>query len=55
MSLLDATGDAFRLLFGGDLELWGIVFISLKVAGGGGDEKKASKSDEGEEGDELKD
>lgn len=32
MSLLDATGAAFRLLFGGDAELWGIVFISLKVA-----------------------
>src|SRR3990167_7291663 len=32
MSLLDATGEAFRLLFGGDTELWGIVFISLKVA-----------------------
>jgi len=32
MSLLDATGDAFRLLFGGDAELWGIVFISLRVA-----------------------
>lgn len=32
MSLLDATGAAFRLLFGGDPELWRIVFISLKVA-----------------------
>ena len=32
MSLLDATTDAFRLLFGGNAELWGIVFISLKVA-----------------------
>ena len=32
MSLLDATGEAFRLMFGGDPELWGIVFISLKVA-----------------------
>ena len=32
MSLLDATAEAFRLLFGGNAELWGIVFISLKVA-----------------------
>jgi len=32
MTLLEATGAAFRLLFGGDPELWGIVLISIKVA-----------------------
>jgi tungstate transport system permease protein len=32
MTLLEATGEAFRLLFGGDPELWGIVLISIKVA-----------------------
>ncbi len=32
MSLLAATGDAFRLLYDGDPELWRTVFISLKVA-----------------------
>jgi len=32
MNLTDTVGAAFRLLFSGDRELWGIVFISLKVA-----------------------
>jgi len=32
MSLLDATREAFRLLFAGDPELWGIIFLSLRVS-----------------------
>ena len=32
MSLLDATGEAFRRLLAGDAELWSIVWISLKVS-----------------------
>src|SRR5471032_3066363 len=32
MNLLDATGEAFRLLFAGDSELWRIIFISLRVS-----------------------
>ena len=32
MSLLDATREAFRLLFTGDPELWGIIFLSLRVS-----------------------
>ena len=32
MSLLDATCEAFRLLFAGDPELWGIIFLSLRVS-----------------------
>jgi tungstate transport system permease protein len=32
MNLPDATGGAFRLLFSGDKELWGIVFLSLRVS-----------------------
>jgi tungstate transport system permease protein len=30
--MLDATGDAFRLLFSGDPTLWGIVGVSLRVS-----------------------
>ena len=32
MDLLDATRDAFRLLFSGDAALWTIVWISLRVS-----------------------
>ena len=32
MNLLDATGEAFRLLIAGDAELWRIIFISLRVS-----------------------
>jgi tungstate transport system permease protein len=32
VSLLDATQQAFARLFAGDAELWGIVWISLKVS-----------------------
>jgi tungstate transport system permease protein len=32
MNPVQVTTDAFALLFGGDAELWGIVFVSLKVA-----------------------
>ena len=32
MNLTDTVTAAFHLLFSGDRELWGIVFISLKVA-----------------------
>ena len=32
MMLLDATAEAFHRLFGGDAELWSIVWISLKVS-----------------------
>jgi tungstate transport system permease protein len=32
MSLLDATREAFRLLFAGDSELWTIIFLSLRVS-----------------------
>jgi tungstate transport system permease protein len=32
MNLLEATGEAFRLLFAGDPELWGIIFLSLRVS-----------------------
>jgi tungstate transport system permease protein len=32
MNLLDATREAFRLLFAGDPELWGIIFLSLRVS-----------------------
>jgi len=30
--MLDATTEAFRLLFSGDRELWGIVAVSLRVS-----------------------
>lgn len=30
--MLDATRDAFRLLFSGDPELWGIIAVSLRVS-----------------------
>ncbi len=32
MNLIDAVGEAWRLLSGGDAELWGIVWVSIKVA-----------------------
>jgi tungstate transport system permease protein len=32
MGLLDASGEAFRLLFAGDPELLGIIFLSLRVS-----------------------
>lgn len=32
MSLLEASREAFRLLFAGDPELWGIIFLSLRVS-----------------------
>lgn len=32
MNPIQVTTEAFSLLFGGDAELWGIVFVSLKVA-----------------------
>ena len=32
MSLIDATGDAFGLLFSGDPVLWKIIWISLKTS-----------------------
>lgn len=32
MSLLEASREAFRLLFAGDAELWGIIFLSLRVS-----------------------
>ncbi len=32
MTMLDTTSDAFRLLFSGDRELWGIVAVSLYVS-----------------------
>jgi tungstate transport system permease protein len=30
--MLDATRDAFRLLFSGDPEMWGIIAVSLRVS-----------------------
>lgn len=32
MNPIQVTTEAFSLLFGGDAELWGIIFVSLKVA-----------------------
>jgi tungstate transport system permease protein len=32
MNPVQVTTEAFALLFGGDAELWGIIFVSLKVA-----------------------
>ena len=32
MNLLEATREAFRLLFAGDAELWCIIFLSLRVS-----------------------
>ncbi len=32
MNPVQVTTEAFSLLFGGDAELWGIIFVSLKVA-----------------------
>jgi len=32
MGLLEATREAFGLLFAGDPELWGIIFLSLRVS-----------------------
>ena len=32
MNFLDALSEALRLLFGGDAELWGVIWVSIKVA-----------------------
>lgn len=32
MNILDASRQAFELLLGGDRELWGVIFISLRVS-----------------------
>ncbi len=32
MDLFQSTRDAFHLLFSGDRELWGIIFVSLRVS-----------------------